>query len=115
MSSMTKDSVEVGDIEAFIDGLKNSFDRLGDADPTESQGFQAQLAKAISLLRIKKTAKIDPLPDFNKPTSKVEIKNFLLNQLELARTLIERGELSKRRRFELALSIVKLRENINDL
>jgi len=112
---MTNDSVEIKDLEAFIDGLKNSFDRLGEASLSESQGFQAQLAKAISVLRVKKAAKIVPLPDFNKPTSKVDIKNFLLNQLELTKSLIESGESSKRKRFELALEIVKLREKINDL
>jgi hypothetical protein len=115
MSFMTNDSIEIKDLEAFIDGLKNSFDRLGDASLSESQGFQAQLAKAISALRVKKAAKFEPLPDFNKPTSKDDIKNFLLTQLELTKSLIESGESSKRRRFELALEIVKLREKINDL
>ena len=112
---MTKDSIEIGDLEAFIDGLKNSFDRLGDADPSESQGFQAQIAKAISLLRIKKAAKAEQLPEFIKKASKEELKNFLLNQLEHTKTLLESDESSNRKRFELAMKVVQLREKINNL
>ena len=112
---MTNDSVEIGDIEAFIDGLKNSFDRLGDADPSESQGFQAQLAKAISLLRVKKAAKAEELPDFVRKASTADIKNFLLNQLEHTKNLLENGEFNQRKRFELAMKISQLREKINHL
>ena len=110
---MTKDSVDIGDIEAFIDGLKNSFDRLGDADPSESQGFQAQLAKAISLLRVKKAAKAEELPEFVRKASTEDIKNFLLNQLEHTKNLLENGEFNQRKRFELAMKISQLREKIN--
>ncbi len=112
---MSDDSIEIGDLEAFIDGLKNSFDKLGEADPSESQGFQAQLAKAISILRMKKVAKAEQLPDFIKKASKEELKNFLLNQLEHTKNLLESGEASNRRRFELAMKIVQLREKINSL
>ena len=112
---MTKDSVEARDIEAFIDGLKNSFDRLGDADPSESQGFQAQLAKAISILRVKKMAKIDNLPEFVGKASKTDIKNFLLNQLEYTKNLLENDKFNQRTRFELAMKISQIREKINSI
>ena len=112
---MTEDSIEIGDLEAFINGLKNSFDKLGEADPLESQGFQAQLAKAISVLRVKKAAIADQLPDFVKKASKEELKNFLLNQLEHTKTLLENDESNNRKRFELAMKIVQLREKISSL
>ena len=112
---MSDNSIEIGDIESFIDGLKNSFDKLGEADPSESQGFQAQLAKAISALRVKKVAIAEQLPEFIQKASKEELKNFLLNQLEHTKNLLESDEYSNRRRFELAMKVVQLREKINNL
>lgn len=55
-----EDNIDIEDIEAFIDGLKNSFDTLESADLMESQALhiQARLAKTISKLRLKKMARI---------------------------------------------------------
>ena len=45
---------DIEDIEAFIKGLKDTFDSLDEKDLKNSKGLQVQLAKAISLLRQKK-------------------------------------------------------------
>ena len=60
---MTPDKVDIEDLEAFIHGLKVSLDTLENIDATQAIGFQAQLAKAISDLRLKRQAKIEPLPE----------------------------------------------------
>ncbi|MFX1238180.1 MAG: hypothetical protein ACFFAS_12230 [Promethearchaeota archaeon] len=116
MSNFGNDVIEIEDLENFIDGLKNSFDRLGDADPTKSQGFQSQIAKAISMLRLKKMAKIEPIPKFLGHFTTEDLKNFLLNQLEQAKLLLENEEFSNnRKKFGLVLKIAQLRENINNM
>ena len=83
---MAKDKVDIEDLEAFIDGLKHSFDTLEDIDPTQSKGFQAQLAKAISDLRIKRAAKIEPLPKHIGQFTKEDLKNLLIKELEYCNT-----------------------------
>ena len=80
---MAKDKVDIEDLEAFINGLKHSFDTLENIDPTQSKGFQAQLAKAISDLRIKRAAKIEPLPKHIGQFTKDDLKNMLLKELEV--------------------------------
>lgn len=116
MSNTGNDTIEIEDLENFIDGLKNSFDRLGDADPTQSQGFQSQIAKAISMLRMKKMDKIEPLPKLLGHITTKDFKNFLLNQLENAKLLLENEEFSNnRKKFDLVLKIAQLRENVNNM
>ena len=113
---MVKDTVEIDDIETFIDGLKNSFDRLGDADPVKSQGFQSQLAKAISVLRVKKIAIMEQVPKFSGHYTKDDLKKFLINQLEHAKTILDNEEFANnRKKFELVMKIAQLRETINNL
>jgi len=48
------ENIDIRDLESFINGLQVSLDMLAGADPSESKGFQAQLAKTISNLRIKR-------------------------------------------------------------
>ncbi len=110
------DDIEIDDIETFIDGLKNSFDRLGEADPIKSQGFQSQLAKAISVLRGKKIAIIEQIPTFNEHYTKKDLKNFLINQLEHAKTILDEEEYANhRKKFQLVMKIAQLRETISRL
>ena len=113
--AMAKDEIEIDDIETFIDGLKNSFDRLGDADPVKSQGFQSQLAKAISVLRSKKVAIIEQIPKFNDHYTRKDLKNFLMNQLEHAKTMLDTEFKHHRKKFELVMKIAQLRETISNL
>ena len=74
---MEDDNIDIDDIEAFIDGLKTSFDTLEEVNM--EQGFQMQLAKAISSLRAKKIAKITPIPKNIRPQ---DMKKVLLKELE---------------------------------
>jgi len=55
---MSDDKIDISDLESFISGLQTSLDMLDGADPTQSKGFQSQLAKTISALRIKRIEKI---------------------------------------------------------
>ncbi len=105
------EAFDIEDIEAFIDGLKTSFDSLDGVNMT--QGFQMQLAKAISSLRVKKVAKIEPNPKF---IGQVDLKNFLLNKLEFLKNLLDSGGIYKsNRKFKLVMEIAKLREKLNRL
>ncbi|MHA1805289.1 MAG: hypothetical protein ACTSU4_12305 [Promethearchaeota archaeon] len=109
------DPVDPKDLQSFIDGLKTSLDFLGEADPIESKGFQAQLAKAISKLRIKKVAKIDEIkPQFER-FSREDLKQYLLEELKALKDRIELKDISSFKRYELALEITKLRERISKL
>ena len=113
MNGTASDSIEIEDLETFINGLKNSFDQLGNADPVKSQGFQSQLAKAISKLREKKMSKIEPVPKLLGHITKDDLKNFLLNQLEHAKTMLEVEEFAhNRKKFDLVMKITQLRETI---
>ncbi len=109
------DPIEPKDIQSFIDGLKTSFDLLGEADPMESKGFQAQIAKAISNLRMKKKAKIDSGPKFSERFSKEELKQFLFGELEELKERLDMKGISVRRRYDLVMEITKLREKISSL
>jgi len=96
-----EDQYDIDDIESFIKGLKDTFDSLDELNPNTFQGLQLQLARAISLLRHKKIAKIEQIPkvNFETPASKEVLKNFLLNKLE----------------FLIVMQITKMRERLNQL
>lgn len=108
---------DIEDIEAFIKGLKDTFDSLDEEDLKNSQGLQVQLAKAISLLRQKKTAKFEQIPelDFKTPASREILKNFLLNKLEFLKNHLDSEEIAISKKFNLVMQIAKLREKINSL
>jgi hypothetical protein len=107
---------DIEDIEAFIKGLKDTFDSLDEEDLKNSQGLQVQLAKAISLLRQKKTAKFEQIPlDFDSPASREILKNFLLNKLELLKNHLDSEEIAISKKFNLVMQIAKLEEKINSL
>jgi hypothetical protein len=108
------DPIEITDLEAFIEGLKTSFDSLEDAEPNSSQGFQAQLAKAISKLRLKKMARTEKMPEHLGHVTKADLKQFFLNELKYLNQLLESNEFNNRKKFELVMKIAKLREKINN-
>ena len=112
---MPDDTVEVEDLEAFIDGLTTSLDTLGDIDPSKAGGFQAQLAKAISDLRIKRTAKIEPLPEHIGQFTKADLKKYLIKELETLQDHLDSLDYNRRRKFELVKKIAHLRETINSM
>ncbi|MFX1337386.1 MAG: hypothetical protein ACFFDK_02110 [Promethearchaeota archaeon] len=107
---MKNDQIEIDDIEAFIDGLKKSFDSLDEVD--SHQGFQMQLAKAISSLREKKVSKIEPLP---KSIGPIDVKKYLLKKLEDLTSILESDDIKSSKKFNLVMEIAKLREKLNEL
>ena len=112
---MAKDKVDIEDLEAFISGLKHSFDTLQDIDPTQSKGFQAQLAKAISDLRLKRAAQIEPLPKQIGQLSKDALKKLMLKELESLQNDLETSEYNWRKKFELVKKIALVREQVNNM
>ncbi len=109
---MAKDSIDIKDLEAFIIGLKNSFDTLNNFDLIKAQGFQAQLAKAISNLRLKIVDKIETEPKFGEPASKDDVKKILLTELKNLKNLLEsdeNNEIAPRKKFELVKKIAEIR------
>ena len=89
---MDDDHIDIDDIESFIDGLKISFDTLEEA--SMEQGFQMQLAKAISALRAKKIAKITTIPTNIRPR---DMKKVLLQELEDLKDLLDSGSYPRTR------------------
>ena len=108
---------DIDDIESFIKGLKDTFDTLDESDPSDTQGLQLQLAKAISLLRHKKVHLIEQIPKFTPdvPSTKEELKNILITDLEFLTKLLDSEDVKNSRKFSLALKIAKLRERITNL
>ncbi len=112
---MEGDKIDIEDLEAFIDGLKISFDMLGDVDKLESQGFQSQLAKAISKLRLKKMDKIEPLPKLLGHYSPMKLKKYLLDKLKELNHVLETGDFGPNRKFKLVMKIAQLRARITSM
>jgi len=109
---MVDETIDIDDIEAFISGLKTSFDLL-DEESTH-QGFQMQLAKAISALRVKKVAKIEPFLKDLSPKPK-ELKNFLLSKLGELKNILDSGNYKSSKKFKMVMEIAQLRERITNL
>ena len=112
---MPSDTIEIEDLEAFIDGLTTSLDTLGDLDPTKARGFQAQLAKAISDLRLKRAAKIEPTPEHIGHFTKADLKKYLLKELETLQNHLDSTDYNRRKKFELVKKIALIREQINSM
>lgn len=112
---MAKDKVDIADLEAFISGLQDSFDTLGNLDPSKARGFQAQLAKAISDLRLKRAAKIEPIPKHIGHFSEEDLKKMLLQELETLKDHLDSSDYNRRRKFELVMKITRLRDQINHM
>lgn len=110
---MSDDRIDISDLESFIDGLIISLDMLDGADPTQSKGFQASLAKTISALRTKRTAKFKPLPKILGNVTKEDIKNYLLKELEQLRDYLDNQKYPRGNKFDLVKKIVHLRAEIN--
>jgi hypothetical protein len=111
---MTGDKIDIKDLESFINGLKISMDMLDGADPVQSKGFQAQLAKTISDLRIKRAQLFEPLPKILGNVSKEDIKNYLLKELSTLMDYLDKQEYPIGK-FKLVKKIVDLRAEINRL
>lgn len=111
---MNDKKVDIKDLEAFIDGLQTSLDMLDGTDISEAKGFQAQLAKTISDLRVKRVEKFKPLPKILGFVTKEDIKNYLLKELEILKDYLENQEYPHGK-FKLVMKIVKLREEISQL
>lgn len=107
---MAEHNIDIEDIEAFIDGLKKSFDVLDEIDP--HQGFQMQLARAISSLREKKVSKMEPLP---KTIGPVDMRKYLLRKLKDLKHKIEKDDVESSKKFKLVMEIAKLREKLKEL
>ncbi|MFX1312166.1 MAG: hypothetical protein ACFFHD_06100 [Promethearchaeota archaeon] len=112
---MPNDKIDIKDLEAFIDGLKVSIDTLENVDPSKAKGFQAQLAKAISDLRGKKIAKIEPLPEHIGHFTKEHLKNFLLKELQSLQDHLDSTDYNWSSKFDLVKKIALLREQINSM
>ena len=112
-----KDTVDIEDLEAFIDGLKQSMDSLEGSDPTKSKGFQASLAKTISKLRSEKMSKIEKQPLILGHYTKEDLKKYLLKQLDEMNNLLDSDEIqsSRHRKFNLVMKITKLRAQISSM
>ena len=109
---MSDNRIDISDLESFITGLKTSLDMLDGADPSQSKGFQASLAKTISALRIKRTEKFEPLPKILGNVTKEDIKNYLLKELEQLMDYLDNQKYPKGK-FDLVKKIVHLRAEIN--
>ena len=109
---MSDDKIDISDLESFINGLKTSLDMLDGADPSQSKGFQASLAKTISALRIKRTEKFEPLPKILGNVTKEDIKKYLLKELEQLMDYLD-NQKYPRGKFDLVKKIVHLRSEIN--
>ena len=109
---MTGSRIDIKDLESFIDGLKTSMDMLDGADPAQSKGFQAQLAKAISDLRVKRVEIFEKNPKILGFVTKEDIKNYLLKELNQLMEYLENQEYP-RGKFALVKKIVDLRAEIN--
>lgn len=112
-----KDTVDIEDLENFIEGLQVSIDSLEGTDPTQSKGFQASLAKTISKLRSQKMSKIEKQPEILGHYTKNDLKKFLLKQLDEMNNLLDSDDIqsSRHRKFDLVMKITKLRAKINSL
>ena len=111
---MSSEKIDIEDLEAFIDGLKNSLDMLDGVDTSKSKGFQANLAKAISDLRVKRVQQFEPLPKLLGNVTKEDIKNYLLKELDKLNKYLDSQDYP-RGKFELVMKIAKLRAEINQL
>ena len=109
---MSDNKIDISDLESFIDGLKISLDMLDGADPSQSKGFQASLAKTISALRIKRTEKFEPLPKILGNVTKEDIKKYLLKELERLMDYLDNQKYPQGK-FDLVKKIVHLRAEIN--
>ena len=112
---MSEDPIDVKDLEAFINGLLTTIDTLENVSPADTQGIQAQLAKAISDLRIKRSAKIEPLPKHIGQLSKEDLKKLMLKELESLQNDLETSEYNWRKKFELVKKIALVREQVNNM
>jgi len=73
------------------------------------------MAKAISDLRLKRAAKIEPLPKHIGRFTKEDLKNLLLKELESLQNHLDSADYNRRRKFELVKKIALVREQVNHM
>ena len=103
---------DVDDLEAFMDGLKEALDSLENVDLSTSKGFQARFASAISQLREKKKEMVIFSQEYH---TKEDLKLILLEKLSELTSQIDSKDYQHMTRFELLMSIAKLRARIKRL
>jgi len=104
----------INDLEAFINGLRISFDQLDKTELEESNGFQYRLAKVISNIRIKQREISEQDPTFNANLSKEGMKRVLSKQLEQMKKFLENGNMNRNKRSELLLKIKTLTKRLEN-
>jgi len=104
----------INDLEAFINGLRVSFDQLDKAEVEESNGFQYRLSKVISNIRMKQREISEQEPSFNADLSREGMKRVLSKQLEQMKTFLQNGNMNGNKRSELLLKIKTLTERLEN-
>ena len=108
--------IDSENIDLIINDLKKSFDNLEHGNIEQTQGFQIQLAKTITSLRLLKVSKIVENNFSESKNEDEDPKNFLLNQLDYFLYLLDQldgsGVETQRKKFDLIMKIAQLREKI---
>jgi len=108
--------IDSENIDLIIKDLKKSFDNLEHGNIEQTQGFQIQLAKTITSLRLLKVSKLEENTLRTGKSDDENSKNFLLNQLDYFLYLLDQldgsGVETQKKKFDLNMKIAQLREKI---
>jgi len=110
--------IDSENIDLIIQDLKKSFDNLEHGNIEQTQGFQIQLAKTITSLRLLKVSKLEENTVSGGKSDDENSKNFLLNQLDYFLYLLDQldgsGIETQKKKFDLIMKIAQLREKIRN-
>jgi len=110
--------IDSENIDLIINDLKKSFDHLEHGNIEQTQGFQIQLAKTITSLRLLKVSKLEENTTSTGKSEDETSKNFLLNQLDYFLYLLDQldgsGVETQKKKFDLIMKIAQLREKIRN-
>ena len=110
--------IDSENIDLIIHDLKKSFDNLEHGNVEQTQGFQIQLAKTITSLRLLKVSKLEENTVSGGKNDDENSKNFLLNQLDYFLYLLDQldgsGVETQKKKFDLIMKIAQLREKIRN-
>lgn len=110
--------IDSENIDLIINDLKKSFDNLEHGNIEQTQGFQIQLAKTITSLRLLKVSKLEDNSLSAGRSEDENSKNFLLNQLDYFLYLLDQldgsGVETQKKKFDLIMKIAQLREKIRN-
>ncbi len=108
--------IDLVNIDLIIKDLKQSFDSLEHGNLEQTQGFQIQLAKTITSLRLLKVSKIEEKTLGSNKEEDETSKNFLINQLDYFLYLLDQldgsGIETQKKKFDLIIKIAQLREKL---